>query len=48
MTIFKQQLTKKIINEINIHEHQLEIAKKIDLENPILQLTISLQKLKIS
>ena len=37
MTIFKQQLTQNIINEITIHQQHLEIAKKIDLENPILQ-----------
>ena len=37
MTMIKQQLTQNIINEINIHEHHLEIAKKIDLDNPILQ-----------
>ena len=37
MTMFKQQLTQNIINEINIYQHHLEIAKKIDLDNPILQ-----------
>ena len=37
MTMFKQQLTKTIINEINIHQHNLEIAKKIDLDKPMLQ-----------
>ena len=37
MTEFKQQLKQKIINEINIHQNHLEIAKKIDLDNPILQ-----------
>jgi LPS O-antigen subunit length determinant protein (WzzB/FepE family) len=37
MTIFRQELTQKIINEIKIHEQQLEIAKKIGLENTILQ-----------
>jgi hypothetical protein len=37
MTIFKQQLTQNIINEINIHKQHLEIAKKIGLENTILQ-----------
>ena len=37
MTMFKQQLIKKIFNDINIHEQHLEIAKKIDLENPILK-----------
>ena len=36
MTIFKQQLTQIIINEINIHQYHLEIAKKFELENPIL------------
>jgi capsular polysaccharide biosynthesis protein len=36
MTIFRQQLTQNIINEINIHQHHLEIAKKIGLENTIL------------
>jgi LPS O-antigen subunit length determinant protein (WzzB/FepE family) len=39
MTIFRQQLTQNIINEINIHEQHLEIAKKIGLENTILQST---------
>jgi capsular polysaccharide biosynthesis protein len=33
----QQQLTQNIINEINIHQHHLEIAKKIGLENTILQ-----------
>jgi LPS O-antigen subunit length determinant protein (WzzB/FepE family) len=37
MTIFRQRLTQNIINEINIHEQHLEIAKKIGLENTILQ-----------
>jgi len=32
----KQKLTQIIINEINIHQHHLEIANKINLENPIL------------
>jgi LPS O-antigen subunit length determinant protein (WzzB/FepE family) len=40
MTMFKQQLTQSIINEINIHEQHLEIAKKIGLENTILQSTV--------
>ena len=40
ITMFKQQLIQMIITEINIHQHHLEIAKKIDLENPILQPTI--------
>jgi len=34
--MFKQQLTQNIINKINIHRHHLEIAKKINLDNPIL------------
>jgi LPS O-antigen subunit length determinant protein (WzzB/FepE family) len=37
LTMFKKQLTQNIINEINIHEQHLEIAKKIGLNNPILQ-----------
>ena len=37
LTIFKQQLTQSIINEISIHQHHLEIAKKINLDKPILQ-----------
>jgi LPS O-antigen subunit length determinant protein (WzzB/FepE family) len=36
MTIFKKKLTQIVTSEINIHQQQLEIAKKIDLENPIL------------
>jgi hypothetical protein len=39
MTIFRQQLTQNIINEISIHQHHLGIAKKIGLENTILQST---------
>ena len=37
VTMFRQQLTQNIINEINIHQHHLDIAKKIDLNNPIFQ-----------
>jgi LPS O-antigen subunit length determinant protein (WzzB/FepE family) len=37
LNILKKQLTQIIINEINNHQQQLEIAKKINLENPILQ-----------
>jgi hypothetical protein len=37
VTIFRQELKQNIINEINIHEQHLEIAKKIGLENTILQ-----------
>ena len=34
--MFKKQVEINIINEIKIHQHHLEIAKKIDLHNPIL------------
>jgi hypothetical protein len=37
VTIFKQQLMQVISNNINIHQQHLEIAKKIDLQNPILR-----------
>ncbi len=37
MLMFKKQLRQTIINEINVSQHHLEIAKKIDLENPILK-----------
>ena len=37
LSMVKRQLTQIIVNEINNHEQQLEIAKKINLENPILQ-----------
>jgi LPS O-antigen subunit length determinant protein (WzzB/FepE family) len=37
VNMFKQQLVQSIINEISIHQNHLEIAKKIALENPILQ-----------
>jgi LPS O-antigen subunit length determinant protein (WzzB/FepE family) len=34
---FKKQLEKSILNQITIHQQNLEIANKIDLANPILQ-----------
>jgi LPS O-antigen subunit length determinant protein (WzzB/FepE family) len=37
ITMFKQQLIQSIINEIKIHQNHLEIAKKINLDKPILQ-----------
>jgi hypothetical protein len=37
LSMVKQQLTQTIVYEINNHQQQLEIAKKINLENPILQ-----------
>jgi len=37
LTVFKQQLTQTITSSIITHQQHLEIAKKIELENPILQ-----------
>jgi LPS O-antigen subunit length determinant protein (WzzB/FepE family) len=37
MTTLKQQLRQRIVSEIELHQQHLEIAKKIDLDNPILQ-----------
>jgi LPS O-antigen subunit length determinant protein (WzzB/FepE family) len=37
---FKQQLAEIILNQINIHQQQLEIAKIIGLENPIFKSTV--------
>ena len=37
LSMVKRQLTQIIVNEIKNYEQQLEIAKKINLENPILQ-----------
>ena len=45
ITMFKQQLEQIILTEINIHQHHLEIAKKIDLDNPILQSMVEAQSL---
>ena len=36
MTMLKQQLTQIVINEININQRQLEIARIIDLDHSAL------------
>jgi hypothetical protein len=40
IAIFKQQLAQIILDQINIHQQQLEIAKIIELEDPIFKSTV--------